>query len=103
MSSQEQYSQALRQSQEAMTRAVESWTQGVQRMLGQTSGAPGSPVASPEQVIDQVFDFATRMLEAQREFAKNLAGASTSATESLRQQAEDSAEALRQQARSQGS
>ena len=99
-SPQDQYSQAVRKSQEAMARAVESWTQGVQRLLG---SSPSTPVASPDQVIDQVFDFAARMLEAQREFAKNLAGASNTAAETLRQQAQEGTDALRQQARQQGS
>jgi hypothetical protein len=42
----------------------------------------------PNQIIDQVFDFAEKMLEVQREFAKNLASPAAAARETTRQQAE---------------
>lgn len=45
--------------------------------------SPGLTTAAvdPKQVIDQVFDFAEKMLEVQREFAKNLASTAAAAGE----------------------
>jgi hypothetical protein len=52
--------------------------------------SPGLTTAAvdPKQVIDQVFDFAEKMLEVQREFAKNLASIAAAAGDATRQQAE---------------
>ena len=52
--------------------------------------SPGLTTAAvdPKQIIDQVFDFAEKMLEVQREFAKNLASTAAAAGEATRQQAE---------------
>lgn len=52
--------------------------------------SPGLTTAAvdPKHVIDQVFDFAEKMLEVQREFAKNLASTAAAAGEATRQQAE---------------
>jgi len=52
----------------------------------------------PQQVIDQVFDFAVKMLAVQREFAKSLASTAASAGESARQQTESVVNAVRQHA-----
>ena len=48
--------------------------------------APGAatPEVDPRQVIDQVFDFAEKMLAVQREFAKSQAATAASATEAAR-------------------
>jgi acetyl-CoA carboxylase carboxyltransferase component len=69
---QEQYAESLRSSQAAVVQAMESWTKSAQSAFSPT--APDAAVTvSPEQVIDQVFDFAEQMLEMQRKFAKSLA------------------------------
>lgn len=94
---QEQYAEAMRTSQEAVVGAVESWTKSVQKTFGQTPAIPEASV-DPNQVIDQVFDFAEKMLEVQREFAKNLASTSTALGGALREQAESAGQAVRQQA-----
>ena len=62
---QEQYSELVKQGQDA----------------GQLSG---SGLISPNQVIDQVFDFAGQVLNAQRDFAKQLVATSTSMAEKAR-------------------
>jgi hypothetical protein len=100
-SPQEQYAEAVRTSQQAVVGAVESWTKSVQSAFGQTPSSRGAAV-DPNQVIDQVFDFAEKMLEVQREFAKNLASTATAAGETVRQQAESAGQAVRQQADSAG-
>jgi hypothetical protein len=101
-SPQEQYAQAMRTSQEAVVGAVESWTKSVQSAFGQTPELPSLSV-DPNQVIDQVFDFAEKMLEVQREFAKSLAQAAASATGGMREQAEAAGAAARRAAESAGS
>ncbi len=99
-SPQDKYADAVRQGQQAMTDAVETWTDSAQKAMG-SMGSLGSMPNIPEgippqQVIDQVFDFAEKMLQAQREFAKNMASTAVSATESARQHAESVADAVRQ-------
>jgi hypothetical protein len=84
---QEQYAETIRTSQQAVVGAVEAWSKSLQSAFS----SPGLTTASavdPNQVIDQVFDFAEKMLEVQREFAKNLASTAAAAGETTRQQAE---------------
>lgn len=88
---QEQYTEIVKQSQDAALAAVDAWTNTVQDAFGKLPAA-GLPV-EPNQVIDQYFDFATKLLAAQRDFAKNLVHASTSVAETLRQGATPTAEA----------
>jgi hypothetical protein len=98
-SPQEQYAKAMRTSQEAVVGAAEAWAKSIQSAFGQPQAGPTGSVVDPNQVIDQVFDFAERMLEVQREFAKSLAGAAASAGQTAREQAESVAETTRRQAR----
>ena len=62
-----------------------------------TAPEAATPEVDPQQVIDQVFDCAEKMLAVQREFAKSLATAG-SATEAARQQSESVVGVVRQQA-----
>jgi hypothetical protein len=78
---QEQYSQAFKQTQDMVTSAFDAWTHAFQQGLGQV---PGATVVDAQQVIDQVFDFAAMLLNAQREFAKQLIATSTAAADSLK-------------------
>jgi acetyl-CoA carboxylase carboxyltransferase component len=96
-SPQEQYAEAVRTSQQAVVGAVESWTKSVQSAFGQTPSSPAA-VVDPNQVIDQIFDFAEKMLEVQRDFAKNMASTAAAAGETARQQAESAGQAVRKQA-----
>ena len=78
---QDQYTQAFKQTQDTMKAAFDSWTHAFQQGLGQV---PGATAVDPKQVIDQVFDFAAMVLNAQREFAKQLIATSTAAAGSLK-------------------
>jgi hypothetical protein len=80
---QEQYTQVVQQSQEAVLAAVDSWTRTVQDAAGRLPVTPSG--ADPTKVIDQVFDFAGKMLEMQRDFAKNLVKTSASAVDTATQ------------------
>jgi hypothetical protein len=110
MSLQEQYTDTLRQSQEAWSGAIETWTNGVQKALG---AAPLPPFGSlfgstpftltdPTATVDQLFDFAEKVLEVQREFVKNLTSATVSVGQAVRHQAESAGQAVRNQAESTG-
>jgi hypothetical protein len=65
----------VRQSQEAFTEAMQVWSDSLNRLVGsaqeRTTGGAGD-VPKPEEVLDQVFDFAQSLLTAQREFAHNV-------------------------------
>ena len=77
---QDQFTQVARQSQEAITTAMRTWTESFQSMIG--GGTPAqSGLPSPQQVVDNVFDFAEQLLAGQREFAKRLLGAAMEANE----------------------
>ena len=78
---QDQYMQAFKQTQDTMKAAFDSWTHAFQQGLGQV---PGATAVDPKQVVDQVFDFAAMVLNAQRELAKQLIATSTAAAGSLK-------------------
>ena len=88
---QEQYTDIVKQAQEAVLTAVEAWTKTVQDAAGQLPVVP-VPV-DPNQVIDQAFDFAGTLLAAQRELAKNLVHTTTAVAETLKAGANRAAEA----------
>jgi hypothetical protein len=84
-SMQEPFTDAMRQSQQAVLTAFESWTKLVQQMFGQATEATPTPGSvDPTQIVDQVFDFAAQLLESQRQFAKTLMAASAQALEATR-------------------
>jgi hypothetical protein len=69
---QEQYTESLKKSQQAVLDAFEAWTKSAQSAFS-TPGVTVPAQPGPDQVIDQVFDFAEQMLAVQRQFAKSLA------------------------------
>lgn len=76
---QEQFTDVVRRGQEAVTVAMHTWAENVQRLAG-AAPLDAAKVPSAEEVVDNVFDFAEQMLSTQREFAKSLLGATHSAT-----------------------
>jgi acetyl-CoA carboxylase carboxyltransferase component len=91
----EQYTEMVQQSQDAVRAAVDNWTKTVQQAMGQLP-ATTTPFAAPydvNTVVDQVFDLAEKVLEAQRDFAKNLISTSTAAGEAFAKGATEAAEA----------
>ena len=94
---QDTYTQTLRSGQDAVVKAFEQWTDIAKGAWGATPGV-GTPEVDPQQVIDQVFDFAEQMLALQREFAKSLAAKAASATQAAREQSESVLVAARKRA-----
>jgi hypothetical protein len=78
---QEQYTQMVGQVQDAMLAAFATWTRTFQQAFCQL---PAAAPINPDQVIDQGFDFAGKLLNAQRDFAKQLVGAGIAAAEAVR-------------------
>ena len=88
---QDQFTQVARQSQEAITTAMRTWTDSFQSMIG--GGAPAlSGLPSPQQVLDTVFDFAGQLLASQREFAKHVLAASMEANTAATSKAREALE-----------
>ena len=71
----EQYTESLKKSQEAVLEAIQAWANSAQSAFSAPASLAGQ--RNPDQVIDQVFDFAEQMLAVQRQFAKNMAALSS--------------------------
>ena len=73
---QDQFLATVRQSQQAVVDAVAAWAQAVKDI---TPPAPAIPAADqlpkPQEVVDNAFDFAQKLLDAQRDFAQNVSSA----------------------------
>jgi hypothetical protein len=80
-SAQDQYLDAVRESQEAWANVVRAWSDSVQRMWGDPSSTTTREAPTAEQVIDNVFGFAEQLLAAQRDFAKRLVQATAPAAD----------------------
>jgi hypothetical protein len=85
----DQYSALVQQGQEAVRSAVDSWTRTVRDAAAQFPTVTQGYDA--DKVIDQVFDFAEKLLEVQREFAKNVLKSSVSAAEVISEAAPQAA------------
>lgn len=68
----EQYAESLKKNQQAVLDAFEAWTKSAQGAFSTPAAGVPSQLR-PDQVIDQVFDFAEQMLAVQRQFAKSMA------------------------------
>src|SRR5919112_1204235 len=87
---QDQYRDLVQQSQQAIQNAVDTWTKTVQDTV---TSLPSNPTqVDPGQVVDQVFDFAERMLEMQRDFTKNLLQNSAAIAQSVSRQSGQAAQ-----------
>jgi hypothetical protein len=69
----QQYLDAVREGQQAIVDAVEAWSKGVEHLAGSYPPDPGAPeLPTAQEVVENAFDFAEKLLAAQREFARNL-------------------------------
>jgi hypothetical protein len=78
-SMQEQVLAALRQSQDAVVKAVETWSDAVAKVPRPNVEVPAfaKDLPKPEEIVESTFDFAQKVLDAQREFARNVLRAAT--------------------------
>jgi hypothetical protein len=75
---QEQILEGVRQSQKAVVNAVEIWAKAVEKAVPDVSSF-ADELPQPAQVVESAFDFAEKLLAAQREFARNVLAAATPA------------------------
>lgn len=87
MTTTEHYTEMVQQGQEAASSAVDAWLRAMKDAVGHLPGAPTQLDA--DQIVDQVFDFAERMLAVQRELAKNLVKTATGLAGSVGQRTRD--------------
>lgn len=74
--------EATRRNQEAF---VQTWTDGVQKFWGLMPAADTKTptVPSADEVVDNAFDFAAKVLATQREFIKSMLAASKSVNSNM--------------------
>jgi hypothetical protein len=73
---QEQFIDAVRESQQAVVDAVGAWAQTVQGIAAAVPPVPGADqLPDAQTVVDNTFDFVEKLVASQREFARNLLAA----------------------------
>jgi hypothetical protein len=81
---QEQFAELTRRTQENFKNMWQQWSERSTELMKGLSG-PSQPTTSapgnPEEVLDAVFDFAERMIEQQRAFAKQMLKAASKGQE----------------------
>jgi hypothetical protein len=76
--SQEQILATVKQSQEAVTEAVAAWAKAVEGLVPSLPAMPGAEeLPKPQAVIENAFDFAQKLLDAQRDFSRKVLAAAT--------------------------
>jgi len=85
---QEQVLDAIKQSQQATLRAVQAWSESVATLVPNLPELPKlqlfEALPKPEEVTDQFFDFAQKILVSQQEFVKSLIDVLPKAAESIK-------------------
>jgi hypothetical protein len=105
-SSQELQAQILdgiRKSQEAVIEGMRTWAETVQQLVPGTAQAAwprSEQLPTPTEVVDSVFDFAAQLLNAQRELAHSVLGATTAVGEQVKEQAEKAADTAKKPTKS---
>jgi hypothetical protein len=84
----------IRKSQEAVIDGMRTWAETIQQLVPGTAQAavPGTgQLPTPAEVVDSVFDFAAQLLDAQRELAHSVLGATTAIGERVQEETEQAA------------
>ena len=84
----------IRKSQEAVIEGMRTWAETIQQLVPGTAQAarpPGGQLPTPAEVVDSVFDFAAQLLDAQRELAHSVLGATTAVGERVQEETEKGA------------
>jgi hypothetical protein len=76
--SQEQILATVKQSQEAVVEAVAAWAKAVEGLTPSLPAIPGAEeLPKPQAVVENAFDFAQKLLDAQRDFSRKLISAAS--------------------------
>lgn len=90
----DQFSKIAQQGQDAVNAAVKSWTDAVERLSAPT--AVGD-VPDLSAVVDQTFDFAAKLLSAQRDLTKTVLETVANASQEMTSSATAAAQNLKPQ------
>ena len=80
----------IRKSQEAVIDGMRTWAETIQKLVPGTTQAAVArtdQLPTPAEVVDSVFDFAAQLLNAQRELAHSILGATTAVSEQAQEAA----------------
>jgi hypothetical protein len=83
----------MRKSQEAVIDGMRTWAETIQQLVPGTTQAVArtDQLPTPAEVVDSVFDFAAQLLNAQRELAHSVLGATTAIGERVQEETEKAA------------
>ena len=93
----------IRKSQEAVIDGMRTWAETIQQLVPGTTQAAmprTDQLPTPTEVVDSVFDVAAQLLNAQRELAHSILGATTEIGERAQEAAKASAESAKKPAKS---
>ena len=79
----------IRKSQEAVIDGMRTWAETIQQLVpgtAQTGQPRTGQLPTPAEVVDSVFDFAAQLLDAQRELAHSVLGATSAVGERVQEQ-----------------
>jgi hypothetical protein len=93
---QEQYIEAVRESQQAVVDAVGAWAQTVQGIAAAFPPVPGADrLPDTQTIVDNQFDLVEKLVAGQREFARNLIAATSPAVNASSTAAQKAAKAAK--------
>jgi hypothetical protein len=93
----------IRRSQEAVIDGMRTWAETIQQLVPGTAAQAALPrtdqLPTPTEVVDSVFDFAAQLLDAQRQLAHSVLGATTAVGERVQEETEKAAGTARKSTR----
>ena len=84
----------IRKSQEAVIDGMRTWAETIQQLVPGTAQAAqphSGQLPTPAEVVDSVFDFAAQLLDAQRQLAHSVLGATTAVGERVQEETKKAA------------
>jgi hypothetical protein len=85
LAAQDKVLSALRESQTAVVDVVETWAKAVENSVPDLPAIPvASSLPTPEEILKNSYDFAGKVLQAQREFAERLLKAAAPAVKTTK-------------------
>ena len=85
LAAQDKVLSALRESQTAVVDAVATWAKAVENSVPDLPAIPvASSLPTPEEILKNSYDFAGKVLQAQREFAERLLKAAAPAVKTTK-------------------
>jgi hypothetical protein len=99
---QAQVLEGIRKSQEAVIDGMRAWAETMQQLVpgaAQAAAPAARQLPSPAEVVDSVFDFAAQLLNAQRELAHSVLGATIAVGEQVQEETGKAAGTARKSAK----